>query len=505
MPKVRKYEPFTKQEKEQILRRHKELVDLMNKKLPADKKLSYDQDLEKRLDDPKVYGIYRIGQEIKEIKTQQENKRKELEAKFGKTKLDPNPLNRTMVYALNPKNTKEANDYNEKIYKDYLVNPEKVIYLRYKRIMEFNPQKIYDLKDDELKLAEFYRDNYPLCDEAFAFASVVNRSEITPALNNSLKSISQPIENLAYPQLMVNAAHDLEYFAIPKVNKEQADITMNKNRELMLNASPSMINALNDALVHESVDSPHTFFGKFLENGQKFEHGYFVKHRTEKVTMQNGQPVIKEVGYDEVFDNSKSGQVRITDRSEDDIFEMQCMNKTVQREYILNWQNDLNNRLGRNRNFDVDDMLKERQGGFIERRILHSTSQEYKNFEQAFRDYNDPNSPNYCRSNYLREATDAYLNHKGVTDESDLENMSGTSRSRSQFALAVRESLKEKDKLLGMVEEQWLDEYQVQVSKEPFLSAEDVAEDKGIDVKEMGNEMQKDLELEDDLNESMDL
>ena len=55
-----------------------------------------------------------------------------------------------------------------------------------------------------------------------------------------------------------------------------------------------------------------------------------------------------------------------------------------------------------------------------------------------------------------------------------------------------------------MVEEQWLDEYQVEVSRKPFLKAEDV-EDNGVNVKEMHDDMEKDLEIEDDLNNSMDM
>ena len=40
---IKDYKPFSKEEKEYILRRHKELVDEFNERLPYGKKLSYDK------------------------------------------------------------------------------------------------------------------------------------------------------------------------------------------------------------------------------------------------------------------------------------------------------------------------------------------------------------------------------------------------------------------------------------------------------------------------------
>ena len=503
MPDKLKYKPFSKEEKEYILKRHKELVDNMNKYLPAEQRLSYDQNLEKSLDDQKLVGQYRIAQEIKEVQNKQAQALKDLQARFGKTTHDPDPMSRTIVYALNPKDTPEAKEYNERIYKDYLNDPNKVIYLRYKKFLEFNPKQICDLKDDKLKLAEFYRDNYPLCDEAFAFTSVINRSNLTPALDGALKSIASPIETLGYPQLAMQSAYDLDFFACPNLNLQQADIIMNNDYELLGNAKPGLFNTLNYQVQKSTMESPASYFGKFTENKQRFEDSYFVNHRPEQVTIDNnGQPVISEAKYDQIF-NKEPGQFRISERSEDDKFEIRCMNKSFQREYLYNFQNQINNQLNRTSNFDIDRILKERQGGFWERRIRHSTSQEYKNFEKAFRDYNDPNSPDYCRGDKLKVATDAYLDHKGVHDENDLSNLSGTSLVRSELALAVRGALNNKETLAGMVEEQWLDEYQVEVSRQPFLTEEEV-EDKGVDVKAMHEDMEENLELEEDLNNSMD-
>lgn len=502
MPNKLKYKPFSKEEKEYILKRHKELVDNMNKYLPQEQQLSYDKDLETKLDDDSLVGQYRIAQEIHEVQKKQDQIQKDLTSKFGKTKFNPDPLSRTIVYAFNPKDTPEAKEYNERLYKDYITDPNKVIYLRYKKLLDVNPKEMYDLKDDKLKLAEYYRDNYPLCNEAFAFKSVINRSDLTPAMNNALKSMAEPIETLGYPQLAMQAAYDLDFFACPDLNLQQADIIMNNDHELLDSAKPELFNTLNYQVQKSLSETPHQYFDRFVKNGQKLEAGCLLKYRPEQVVMENGQPVVKEAKYEQIF-NNKPGQFRIAERSEDDIFEIRSMNKSFQREYMYNFQNQINNQLNRTSNFDVDRILKEHQGGFWERRIRHSTSKEYKAFEQAFRNYNDPNSPDYCREGKLREATDAYLDHKGVHSEEDLQNLSGTSLGRSEFALAVRGALDNKEVLVGMVEEQWLDEYKVEVSRVPFLKEEDVQEE-SVDVQEVGKDIGKDLENEVDLNNSMD-
>ena len=56
---------LTKEEKDEIIKRHKSLVDEFNKYLPDNQKLSYDKDLEKRLDDEKEVEYYQILQTIK--------------------------------------------------------------------------------------------------------------------------------------------------------------------------------------------------------------------------------------------------------------------------------------------------------------------------------------------------------------------------------------------------------------------------------------------------------
>lgn len=493
-----KYKPFSEEEKKQILARHIELVDNMNKYLPNGQKLSYNKDLAKSLDDPKTYGQYRIAQEIRDIKAKQKAIQNDLESRFGKSRHDPNPMSRTMFFTLDPSGTDAAKAYNEKIYQDYLQDPNKVVYLRYKKVMEFDPRPIQSLKDDPLKLAEYYRDNYPLCDEAFAFASVVNRSEYTPAMKDALKSISKPIEALGYPQLDIEGAAGLDYFAFPKLNKEQAAIIANNDYELMGSASPEMIATINGQVMKNTTESPTEYFDKFDKANQKLEAGYFVKHRAEQATLDaNKQTVIKEADYDKVFEN-KTGAYRIAERSADDIFEIRCMNKSFQKDYIKNFQTELNQKMGRNKPFNMEEIVKEHRGGIWERKIRHSTSPEYKAFRDAFKNYNDPNSKDYCRDNKLREATDAYLNHKGVKDEADLDRLSGTSLGRSKLALSVRSTLNNKEALADKVEENWLKGYNnVVVSRQPFLKAKDV-EEKQPEANEVKEEKNKEVEVQKD-------
>ena len=60
-----KYEKLTQKEKEQIVARHKQLVEKLNAYLPDNLKVKVDDKLMGKLDDPKKLAIYRIALETK--------------------------------------------------------------------------------------------------------------------------------------------------------------------------------------------------------------------------------------------------------------------------------------------------------------------------------------------------------------------------------------------------------------------------------------------------------
>ena len=500
-----KYKPFTQEEKDYIIRRHKELVDDMNKYLPDEQKLQYDKNLAKSLDDEKTIAIHRVGEQVREARLKQEQILEDLRARFGRSQQRPDPLSRTIVFALNPKDDDAAKAYNEKIYQDYLNDPGKVIYMRYKKILNFNPKKLIECGDDKLKLAEFYRDNYPLCDEAFAFSSVLSHDEyVTPEMKKSLTSVAKPIEVLGYPQTIVKASHDLDYFACPKLTMEQSVLIQNTDRELMNGISDPLRFAIMQPVVEATMKTPDEYFKQFTDDHQKLEKGFLIKRRPEKVTLDaNHNPVVEEILYDHYFSKDVTGEKRVAERPENQKFQMECMTKSFQREYLDIWQKTLYNKLDKTGNFNIDNLIKEHRGGFMERYILRNTSPEYKAFRDALKEYNDPQSPNYMNDTNLRDRTNAYLAHKGVHSAEDLQNLSGTSFNRSKLALGVLATLDDKQIIAGTVEEKWNDEYQVEVAKEPFLTAEEVDE-KGVDVEKVAEELnlENDLEFDNDLDNS---
>lgn len=393
MPK-KVYEPFSKEEKAEIIRRHKELVDQFNERLPAGNKLQYDIELEKKLDDPKTVAIYRIGQEIKEIKAKQKAIQAELENKYGASKEAKNAMSRSLFYAFKVEDTDEAKKYNEKLYRDYLEDPNKVAYQRYSKILDINPLDVYNLQDDKQKLAEYFLDTYPLCEEAYVFDGVINNGKPTPEMKNACKSMKKPLEVISYPRDILRNAHDLDYFAFPKMTVEQSAIIQNQGGEFMLNISPTLKSCLDNAISEETMDKPFNYFGKFAIHGINLEKGMLLKYKPVQRVEANGQVKYEEVSYDKLFKNN-NGDVIVQKRTEEEIFQIKCMNKAFQAQYMKKWDKVFQQKSHTIGEFDMAAIEDRHKGGIMERYILHSTSQEYKNMIQAIKDIHDPNSPKY--------------------------------------------------------------------------------------------------------------
>ena len=256
-PKV--YPPLTAAEKKAILDRHAYLVEEMNKYLPDEQKVEVDKDLAKRLEDPKQVAIYRIGQEMEQLRNRQHEIRAQLEERFGAASTRDNPLTRALDYAIDTSGTPEANDYNEKLYQDYLNDPDKIIYERYGKVMNTNPKELYDCNDDPLKMAEYYRDTYPLCEEGFNFNSVMRNGAPSPQLNSALKSIARPMEAMSYPCTIVRAAAGIDSIACPKLTAQQSALVQSVGHEFVDREGESLRMELTNA-VNAETEQPASVF-----------------------------------------------------------------------------------------------------------------------------------------------------------------------------------------------------------------------------------------------------
>lgn len=503
MPNVNeepKYKPFSKEEKEQIIARHRELVDTFNKHLPHGQKLMYNENLEKELDKEENIALYRIGQQVHEKQLQQQAILKNMEGKYGK-RTESNCMSRSLQYVFDTSGTKEAQKYNERIYRDYMQDPNKVAYQRYKGVLDFNPREAFDTRNDKVKLAEYYVKTYPLCEEAFVFHSVVENGNSTPAMKEAITSMKKPLEVLSYPKNIVNTAYDLDNFAFPKMTAQQVEHYFNNAHEDLLNLTPTVNTKLNGVLEEATMDKPWQYYGKLQKHDIPLEESTFLKNKPVEKIENNGEVTYKEVIYDKLI-ASKQGQVVLKQRSEDEIFKVRCMNKSFVKQYTKWWGKEFQEIRGEEGPFDLARIEDRHKGGFFERYIWHSTSNEYKEMIQAMKDFHNPESEHFGDKVHLKGKANAYIDRKMLRQGyATIDQMKGTSKARTQLALDIIEACDEKVDF-DKIENDWYKENEIAevVEKEQALNANDVEEKPLVEDKQQvkENEIKNDIQKENE-------
>lgn len=160
----------------------------------------------------------------------------------------------------------------------------------------------------------------------------------------------------------------------------------------------------------------------------------------------------------------------------------------------------------------LDDIIDKHKGGFFER-FFRRTSNEYKNYVKALKNYNDENNKDFGNDEKLKEATIAYLLHKfpnkTVNDEikgDDLQTLDDTSRKRVNFCLDTLSTISYNKKLDKVIEpfnnlsvpsESLIDDKQSEFQKELSEKVEDIKKDDNLieDVNENKDEPIKENEV----------
>ena len=501
-----KYKPFSKEEKEQIIRRHEQLIDEFNKHLPHGQKLFVNKNLEKELDKPENIALYRIGQQIHEKQLQQKAILTQMEGKYGK-RTESNCMSRSLQYVFDTSGTKEAREYNERIYRDYMQDPNKVAYQRYKKVLDFNPREAFDTRNDKVKLAEYYAKTYPLCEEAFVFHSAIENGDPTPAMKKAITSMKKPLEVLSYPKNIVNNAYDLDNFAFPNMTQQQVETYFNNAHEDIMNLSPIVNAKLNCVLEEAVMDKPWQYYGKLQTHNVPLESGTFLKNKPVERIENNGQVTYEEVSYDKLL-GPNHGQYSVKQRSEEEIFQVRCMYKPFVKQYTKWWGKEFQEIRGEQGNFNIEQIEKRHKGGFFENYIWHSTSREYKEMIQAMKDFHNPESEHFGDKAHLKGKAGAYIDRKMLKQGyATVDQMKGTSKIRTQLALDIIEACDEKVDF-EKIENDWFKENEVHLEeeKEQALSAKDV-EDKPLVEDEKANEKanEKVNEIENEIEDKKEI
>ena len=467
MPNKPIIQPISEQEKEQILARHHELVDKMNTTLGGALKYQ-DEAILARLSDPKEVALYRSAQALKEENEIRMRKFQELQNRFGANQIQNNPMSRTIVFCLKAEDTLAAKRFNEKIYQDYITNPNRVVYYEYSKILNFNPKELHDCQDDPTKLVELYRKYPDICENAFNIYDAFGKADVDSKVTDSLKSMKKVVEGLNDPANAMKKAVGIDFFATPELTEEQAlQIVMGGN-ETMRDPTESLMLIVNGKLPKE----PDNLTG--YENLERFRRiginiddpHFYVQYKAVETDPSTRRQV--QVSFDKYFrqNNHNSNDIHLDVdlqmRNANELFSLKCITNEAKREYCSEFERRMALQIGQI-NYNVAEIENRNKGGIWERYIRRSTSREYKEFIAALKDYNNPESPNYLDKGHLRGKTIDYLVHKANQGYRGLGDMKGTSLSRTTLAMNVIQVIdgmeKDEDAIFNNIEQKLVGSY----------------------------------------------
>ena len=100
---------------------------------------------------------------------------------------------------------------------------------------------------------------------------------------------------------------------------------------------------------------------------------------------------------------------------------------------------------------DLDDVFEKNKGGFLEK-TFNTTSQDYKNFTTALKEYRNPDNVHFGDDRhveieaikYLQHVIPAYRDDSELPTKAQLEALTGTKKGRADFCVSVIEAVREK-------------------------------------------------------------
>ena len=476
---------LTEQEKLKLITEHNRYIDDFNSHLPDNLKIPRDDEaFMQRLNDPEEVARYKRSLYREEKLRKQTDIYAKLEAKYGKAPENRNYLNRNIKFAFKTDGTDESNEYNEKLYKGYVENPEKLLHNKLKNIMEADPQQFYDAIDDKGKLCDFYDFNQEVVEDAFVIKTVLKDDAlnwVNPQFKNAINSMTKPIESLGLAQREAYASVGSAYLTMPKITTEQAVILSASGPQYTGNdADMAVRNTIMNAMWKDpSVEQPKDYYDKLTQQGMNLNKDFFISHAGLE---RQADGSYKEVSFDEPLNHPNDANLSIQKRTKDEIWHLKNISKEYEREYLSLWQKKYENVSGEGFNFA---RIKENNKGNIFERTFRRTSREYKEFIKQFENFNNPESKDYLNRDKLREKADAYEQHK-IAQGRTYEQMDTTSKGRMDLVHNVKETLNYMDKADDVVRNKienklYADEENRKSIGESFLNLEDLNESNSID------------------------
>ena len=501
-----KYEKLTQKEKEQIVARHKQLVEKLNVYLPDNLKVKVDDKLMGKLDDPKKLAIYRIALETKAKEDKQIAAKQQFVSEHGESQKNPNPFMNSVHHGFRIENTGRNKEYNERVYEDYLHDQDALLYLRYKDLVNFDPTELYKCGDDPLKLAQFYQKHQTLCEDAYVFGRVINDCNITPQLKKSILAIQEPIHKLHVINDKVAAARGFDYFACPELTTEQVMALQVNGCDLFgMGKENDQMRAIFSDKINDANESIHQYLSKFTNDPNEFYPGYFVDNQAVKIDPYTNAR--KEITFSEYFAHQNEENYEIIERNEEEARKIKWISKAYSDAYMEDWKERFQERapmfLHMNDNFDIKDFEKKLSGNIFHKikRLFVGDSKEYSHLMRTLKNFNNPKHQDYLNQEKLREAAHAY-SAKKQREHVQPYRIKELASQRFAFADAIERTCdSSRSPAVNQDVEQTL-KRGYPVIGEPFVDPKEVEE---IQVVENPNEEAlMDVSLDNDLDMSLD-
>ena len=195
-----------------------------------------------------------------------------------------------------------------------------------------------------------------------------------------------------------------------------------------LNDNPNNLNKMNsNENVNSFLNNPYEYIGKEVANENKYKidrHG-IVEEDEDKLARNYNK-------------NIKEAKIIFVTRGIKAIYDAYENNQVDDKAY--NMINQLKAKLPNN---SIEEAFEKQKPGFFER-FFRRTSNEYKEFKEAFENYNDKNSIFNGNDQYLKTAAMKYIHHKFPSLASDklptneqIAALSGAGKERVAFCLQV--------------------------------------------------------------------
>ena len=472
---------LTEQEKMRLLTEHRAYIDDFNSHFPDEMKIAYDDEaFMQKLNDPEEVMRYRRSVAREEKLEQQKRIYERMESKYGTPPDGRHYLNRNIFASFKTDGSDESNEYNENLYKNYVNNPEKLLYKKIQNIINFDPQPLYEAFNNKGALVDFYDMHQDLCEDAFVYDSMIQDNAlefITPQLKQSKSCMKKPIEELGEAQKYAYAAMGSAYLTIPDLTAEQAMILMASGPQYAgTDAKASLRNTiLNSLAKRDDVEKPKDYYDSLREHGMTLNNKFFLSHVAEE---RQADGTYKVVSFENAIKHPNDANLNIRPRTKDEIWHIRNISKEYEREYLGIWQKKFGDISGNQAPFNFT-AIKEANKGNIFERMLFRTSRQYTEFINAFEDYNNPESKDYLNREKLRQKAEAYQARK-IGQGKTLEQMDATSRGRMNLTSHVIATLDYMDKMDDMVRQQidakLYPDPGKEAVKEQFLQKNDVSD-----------------------------